>query len=691
MPGGFPSTSVTWRVCLHAATLEEFVVNGTWVVPKTTNRFSAMPIDQAHVQNNELVKGTGGAVGLTENTSAFKKWMVAGPEQARLLTEFEEQYMEDFEDGDHHHHHEEGMSTQNTFRKQARSLVQVINEMSNPFQDDGPELLALDTRNIIDDSVINTVRTIEAVGKDQYETYKKSVITDMTQSIHSTIKKNALPLFRSPSPKTKSKKAGQVSMLRDDVALFSRLYIVMQHRECDMDIFFKHENHPHPPSLSDNGKLRQGKKSDLVGILMQQTHDSQVDPPSFFDAKILDGAAVVHFLPVTNATTFDDYANKVFVPHIIKQLESCRRVDVVWDTYMVSSIKESTREKRGKGVRRKVAGETKMPGNWSDFLRDPNNKQEPFQFLSDKISSTDWPGGKQMSITSGKKVVSRGTAHDMPLCDYEEADTRIVVHLKDSLENDCESCLVRTVDTDVIIILIGKYHSLCTRYPSADLWVAFGTGKDFVYFHINEICHNLGTDKSTALPAFHSFTGCDTTSAFFGKGKKSAWEAWSSYPEVTEAFNFMMAHPHTPMTTDSRLFQQLERFTIIMYDKSSGLQSVNEARKELFCKKSRTMENIPPTQEALLQHTKRVSYQSGIWATCENAQQQTPTAEGCGWTLDLETRSWRPVWSNLPMAAKACNELVKCGCQSTRGCGSSCSCKRARWRCTELCSCRCDK
>lgn len=229
---------------LPPATHEEFEVNGTWVVPKTTNRFSAMPIDQAHEQNNELVKGTGGAVGLTENPSAFKKWMVAGPEQARLLTEFEEQYMEDFEDGDHHHHHEEGMSTQNTFRKQARSLVQVINEMSNPFQDDGPELLALDTRNIIDDSVINTVRTIEAVGKDQYETYKKSVITDMTQSIHKPIKKNALPLFRSPSPKTKSKKAGQVSMLRDDVALFSRLYIVMQHREGDMDTFFKHENHP---------------------------------------------------------------------------------------------------------------------------------------------------------------------------------------------------------------------------------------------------------------------------------------------------------------------------------------------------------------------------------------------------------------------------------------------------------------
>ena len=67
---------------LHASIRQEYEECGHWVIQKTTNRFSAMPIDQAHEQNNELVKGSGGAVGLTENPSAFRKWMVAGPEQA---------------------------------------------------------------------------------------------------------------------------------------------------------------------------------------------------------------------------------------------------------------------------------------------------------------------------------------------------------------------------------------------------------------------------------------------------------------------------------------------------------------------------------------------------------------------------------------------------------------------------------
>ena len=74
---------------LPAAIYEAFQEHGNWVVNKTTNRFSSMPIDQAHEQNTELVKGSGVVVGLTENPLAIRKWMVAGPEQARLSKEFE--------------------------------------------------------------------------------------------------------------------------------------------------------------------------------------------------------------------------------------------------------------------------------------------------------------------------------------------------------------------------------------------------------------------------------------------------------------------------------------------------------------------------------------------------------------------------------------------------------------------------
>ena len=62
-----------------------------WVVAKTKKPFSTIPIDQAHEQNNAIVKGSGGAVGLTESPTAFQRWMVSGPEFARLLGEFKAQ------------------------------------------------------------------------------------------------------------------------------------------------------------------------------------------------------------------------------------------------------------------------------------------------------------------------------------------------------------------------------------------------------------------------------------------------------------------------------------------------------------------------------------------------------------------------------------------------------------------------
>lgn len=122
-------------------------------------------------------------------------------------------------------------------------------------------------------------------------------------------------------------------------------------------------------------------------------------------------------------------------------------------------------------------------------------------------------------------------------------------------------------------------------------------GKHFQYISINAICSSLSPDTSQALPIFHTFTGCDTTSCFFGKSKKSAWEAWKSYPAVTEAFLHLRNNTFQWLGLEDPEFKTLERFTVVIYDRSSNLLSVNDARQERFTKKVRTLEDIPPTQK----------------------------------------------------------------------------------------------
>ena len=156
---------------------------GMFTVNKTLKRFSAIAINQAHEQNNAMVKGEGGAVGLMENRNALHRWMLSGPEMARLVNEFEAGMAPDTGTKENSKHHEEHRSSQRS-----------------------------------------------------------------------------------------SKATQQISSMKRDCSLFSRMHISCQTRNGDLDEFFRHENQGFPPSLSDQGNLRlPKKKSELTECLQALT------------------------------------------------------------------------------------------------------------------------------------------------------------------------------------------------------------------------------------------------------------------------------------------------------------------------------------------------------------------------------------------------------------------------------------
>lgn len=58
--------------------------------------------------------------------------------------------------------------------------------------------------------------------------------------------------------------------------------------------------------------------------------------------------------------------------------------------------------------------------------------------------------------------------------------------------------------------------------------------------------------------------------------------------------------PFTELTTDSPLLKQIERFTVILYDKLSPLCNINLTRMELFGKNNRAIDKLPPTQVSII-------------------------------------------------------------------------------------------
>ena len=131
----------------------------------------------------------------------------------------------------------------------------------------------------------------------------------------------------------------------------------------------------------------------------------------------------------------------------------------------------------------------------------------------------------------------------------------------------------------------------------------------------------------------------------------------------------------------------LERFVVLMYDRSSTCTTVNDARKEIFAHKGRPIEAIPPTADAMLQHSKRATYQAGYcWAYCLIPAPCLPLPSDWRWQNGPD-QWWEPQWITLPDASQACQELLKCGCKVENCCKQSCRCVKVDLPCTAFCKC----
>ena len=109
--------------------------------------------------------------------------------------------------------------------------------------------------------MVHTIRTAEATGKAQHQTFVAGRLDSNIAAVNDTVHKNNLPLLTSKSEKKPTKSTSKICNLQHDVHLFSWMYISCQTRDSDVDAFFEHENHAWSPSLAANGIT---SKSDLM-------------------------------------------------------------------------------------------------------------------------------------------------------------------------------------------------------------------------------------------------------------------------------------------------------------------------------------------------------------------------------------------------------------------------------------------
>ena len=187
----------------------------------------------------------------------------------------------------------------------------------------------------------------------------------------------------------------------------------------------------------------------------------------------------------------------------------------------------------GKGIRRRVLPTTKIPGNWQSFLRLDENKSELFGFLANEVTKEETE--KLIISTIGSSVIMNRSFYNVStLCpsNHKVADTCMLLHAANASQNGMAKVMIRTFETDVVVIVPGMFSSL----NLSELWISFGVGKNHRLLSIHSISNTIDAAKCNCLPFFHAFSGCDQVSFFTRKGKKSAWRTWKNFDDVTASF-----------------------------------------------------------------------------------------------------------------------------------------------------------
>jgi hypothetical protein len=98
----------------------------------------------------------------------------------------------------------------------ARCLVGVYN-------DDGLDLYAIDSLVIVDRKIANDLKNIAKIGSEQYNSFVNDCLVNRCRPLDDPISRNRLAPFCQPSVRVR--KDSKLSSVKNDCALFSRLYI----------------------------------------------------------------------------------------------------------------------------------------------------------------------------------------------------------------------------------------------------------------------------------------------------------------------------------------------------------------------------------------------------------------------------------------------------------------------------------
>ena len=173
-------------------------------------------------------------------------------------------------------------------------------------------------------------------------------------------------------------------------------------------------------------------------------------------------------------------------------------------------------------------------------------------------------GLKAVCLTRGS-AVAEPNLHS----GHEEADTRLLLHAKHAATSH-PRIVIQSPDTDAAVLLIAHFSYLNCQ----ELWLKTGVKDRLRYLPVHEIQAFLGESLCRCLPSFHALTGCDSTSAFSGIGKKKAWKVLLTKEQMQRDLCTLGQNP----AIQEPVQKAAESFICSLYTSAKNFSNVDDAR-----------------------------------------------------------------------------------------------------------------
>ena len=672
----------------HPECYDEIKKKGFWTAKRTMKPYTSLACDQTIEQTlNKDSKSKGGIVGFTLSPEAVDRWTHARSSRASILQKTEEmagiggiektqKYLR--------------KSNIDRYNADVAKLVQTISTMINPFDtlSATSDLICISSGVKAQPNITNDYASAVSVGNGKITAFLKALVE--TQDYSTRIPHCNLKTFSDNNKRSGKIVPPKQSKLRDDRKLFGRMMIAARKRPYDFKEYICNPSGTTPLALSnaDNTLCKTSKVLLLlklqedVGLIEHQMELSQKLPNS---ALILDGMAELHQLTLPLPKTFKELSTMLQSKIVSKATRhGCKEVHFVVDRYLDTSIKSNERQNRsskyqGAASIKIYGGHQHVPRQWKKFLAVADNKTALLQFIFDSWSKeeSDVKIYTTFDVKCKKLMVGNQSEELVPSleCDHEEADTRLLLHALHA-SSTCDNIIICSPDTDVAVITLA----LCDHFATKRLFFLTGSGKHKRMLDLTKMQNSLTRKVGSALIGLHCFTGCDSVSAFYGKGKVKAYTLMISNPIYIDMFIELGKEFY--VADSSSLFTQLQEFVCELYGDHGN--DVNESRYRLFCRSSGAEETLPPNKSALLQHAKRACYQAAIYKRALISKMNCPSPVGYGWNINSDLQLQINWFSGTTTADLL--KIVTCKCKT--GCKTKrCVCKSHSLLCTELCQC----